>query len=267
MQKYMTSIFAWYGYRELTPAKSFRLIKQAGFDSVLLWWSDEFDPKYRLQPELARQAGLQVENIHVPDEDANHLWEDTPKGQHVFEDHLRCLDDCAQFGIPTMVMHAFCGEPPPLSEIGIRRFARLVEHTEALGVNIAVEYMRRGSQMEQVAFLLEHFDSSRFGLCFDSGHDHARKSRTPETKIDMLDRFGHRLKALHLHDNDGTAVPSCLPFDGTIDWPAQMRKVAAMGYTGPTTLEVLNTGYESLPPEEFLALAQECAKRLEQLRI
>ena len=34
----MLSIFNWFGYRALTHAEGFRLIKQAGFEGVLLWW-------------------------------------------------------------------------------------------------------------------------------------------------------------------------------------------------------------------------------------
>ena len=267
----MLSIFSWFGYRKLTHTEEFRLIKQAGFDCVLLWWDDDFDgPAFRLQPELARREGLFVENVHANFGRANHLWEDTLEGQGVCEYYLQCLEDCAAFEIPAIVMHASYGEAPPASEIGLRRFARLIEHAERNNVNIALENMRRASQIKEAAFLLERFDSPRLGMCFDSGHHHARLLRTQDA--DLLARFGHRLMALHLHDNHGTITESnsadehLLPFDGTIDWPDQMRKIAETGYRGPTTLEVENGGYENVPPEEFLALAYERAKRLEALR-
>ena len=35
--------------------------------------------------------------------------------------------------------------------------------------------------------------------------------------------------ALHLHDNDGARGQHQLPFDGHIDWPAVMKKIAATG--------------------------------------
>ena len=271
----MTSIFAWYGY-ELPLREHLRLIKAAGFDSVMLWWSEEPTfasypgKEYLAQPEYARDIGLGIENIHAPYWEANGLWEDTAAGQAAFDYFLKCIDDCAVLEIPAMVMHASCGEAPPESEIGLRRFALLIERAEQKGVNIALENMRRASQIEQAGALLERFDSPRFGLCYDAGHYNCRLLRTPEA--DFLSRFGHRLMALHLHDNEGEIAGNNnvdqhrLPFDGTIDWPVQMRLIAETGYNGATALEINNMGYEALPPQEFLNQAYERAVKLDQLR-
>ena len=260
----MLSIFSWFGYRKLTHAEGFRLIKQAGFNGVLLWWATmPGGEDHRKQPELACREGLFVENIHANDESANAIWEDTQEGWAVYEYYLRCIDDCAAFEIPTVVVHASNGEAPPASETGLDRFARLVEQAERKNVNFALENMRRASQVEQMAFLLERFDSKHLGFCLDNGHYHARIAHN----VDLLPRFGHRLMALHLSDNHGKRDEHLLPFDGTIDLLSIMRTITDKGYRGPTTLEVENGGYEDKTPKEFLALAYERAKRLEQLRI
>lgn len=268
----MLSIYgSWYGY-ELPLAERLTLAAQAGFEGILLWWSDEYDrPDYRSQPEIARQAGLYVENIHAPFVNINHIWADTPDGQTVFEQYLRCVDDCAAFEIPVMVMHPNQGpKPPPANLLGFSRFGRLVERAEHRGVSIAIENLRTPAQVGLASLLLRNIPSPHFGLCFDSGHHNARLSRDPD--MDLLRRWGHRLMALHLHDNDGPLTYSRdddqhrLPFDGTIDWAAQMQAIADTGYRGPTSLEVVHRGDEQLPPEEFLALAYTRAKRLHQLR-
>jgi len=259
----MLSIFNWFGYRELTHAEGFRLIKQAGFDGVLLWWATMPDGgNHRKQPELARREALYIENIHANDEHATAIWEDTQEGQAVYEYYLQCIDDCAAFEIATVVIHASNGEAPPASEIGVDRFARLVDKAQRSGVNIALENMRRASQVEQMALLLERFASKHLGFCLDNGHYHARIAHD----IDLFARFGHRLMVLHLSDNHGERGEHLLPFDGNIDWPVQMRAIASTGYQGPTTLEVVNEGYQDAAPAEFLALAYERAKRLEALR-
>ena len=261
----MLSIFNWFGYRDLTHAEGFRLIRQAGFDGVLLWWATmPGGEDHRKQPALARREGLFIENLHANDEQANDFWADTQAGQAVYEYYLQSLDDCAALEVPTLVVHAANGEAPPTSEIGLDRFARLMERAERRNVNLALENMRRGSQMAQTAMLLERFVSKHLGFCFDNGHHHARRLRTPEA--DLLARFGHRLMALHLNDNHGVDDEHLLPFDGTIGWEEQMRLIAAAGYRGPTALEVVNKGYEGQPPEVFLAQAYERAKRLEKLR-
>ena len=59
----MITIYDWFGY-ELPPTERYRLIREAGFDGVLLWWS-EFRNRgdYRSGPQIARNAGLVIENI------------------------------------------------------------------------------------------------------------------------------------------------------------------------------------------------------------
>ena len=263
----MLSIFNWFGYKELTPAESFRLIKQAGFEGVLLWWDDDFlGPAYRLQPELARREGLYVENIHPNDKNATAIWKDTQKGQAVYEYYLRCVDDCAAFEIPTVVLHPAQTNPvpPPPNARALDRFKRIVDRAEQIGVNVAVENMRGAQAIARVAWVLEQIDSPRLGLCFDNGMHHARLLHTPEAEL--LARLGHRLMSLHLSDNHGMRGEHLLPFDGTVDWPAQMKAIAETGYRGPTTLEAENGGYQDKPPAEFLALAYERAVQLEALR-
>ena len=73
--------------------------------------------------------------------------------------------------------------------------------------------------------------------------------------------------ALHLHDNNGSFAQHGLPFDGTTDWPATMRKIAEMGYSGTTAIEAMNWDYEDLSAEEFLQKAFKQAKRLEALKL
>jgi len=194
----------------------------------------------------------------------NLFWEDTAAGQAFFERGMQWVNDCAAFEIPAMVIHASYGaEHPPASQLGLDRFKRIADRAERSGVNVAVENMCSAKGIAKATYVLEQIDAPRLGFCFDSGHHNARKA--PEE--DMLARFGHRLMSLHLHDNHGARDEHLLPFDGTTDWPTQMRAIAKTGYRGPTTLEVtLKAGYENVALEEFLVLAYERAILLDQLR-
>ena len=254
----------WPGHQEGQAfERFFALTKQAGFDGVHLWW-DAFDDgqDYRRQPELARRAGLYVENLHAPFDDINGIWEDTAAGQAVFELYLRCVDDCAAFGVPAMVMHPSRGrQHPQPNQLGLERFRRIVDRAERSGVNVTIENIFSQPKIECASWLLEEIASPRFGFCFDAGHFNIFAN-------DMLARFGHRLMALHLHDNDGAHDQHRLPFDGNADWPALMRAVAETGYEGPTSLEIKADPqwYGALSPEEFAILAYERAARLDKLR-
>ena len=154
------------GYDNTPFEERYRLIKQAGFDATLVWWDEEDQGDYRTQPELARRAGLWVENMHADFGNAGHLWEDTAAGQAVFEYYMMCLDDCGTFEIPTMVMHTGCGRDylPSLSELSLDRLGRMINRAERLGVNIAIENQGAPEKTERAMELLGRFDSPRLGM-------------------------------------------------------------------------------------------------------
>ena len=264
----MIAIADFFGYGLPYPER-IRLIARAGFGGVLLWYGDDFGEVFRNEdrPGQARACGLAIENIHAPFDEVNHIWEDTPDGRRVFDGYMKCLEDCARFEIPTVVMHADRGRaPPPVSELGLERWAALIEHAEELGVSIAIENLRTAQQIARTQLLLERFDSPNFGFCYDSGHWNARYR-----DFDWLERWPRRLMALHLHDNQGQSGnhddQHLLPFDGTTDWPAQMRVIAATGYQGPVALEInRKTRYKLCGRTKFLARAYGRAIQLEELR-
>ena len=253
----MISCFTWFGY-ELPVKERIRLIKHAGFDGVMLWWSEEYENyEYRKAPQMARDAGLFVENIHTSFGSINDLWLDNLDGDTLTEFFLQIADDCFDHEIPAMVMHLSRHSPPPVSEAGLKRIMKITERAERHGVNVAFENLRDNKYIEAV---LTRINSPHAGFCYDSGHHNCTAPNE-----DLLQRYGARLLALHLHDNDGTGDQHRLPFDGTIDWPATMKLIKQSGYTGAVALESENFGYKDMQPEDFLRLAYERAKRLENM--
>ena len=246
----MITIYDWFGY-DLPIAERYRLIKAAGFDGVLLWWSEYLDRGgYRGGPALARNAGLFVENIHAPFQVQDGLWLDTLEGETTMNCYLRCIADCAEFEIPTFVLH-LPDDDKPHTALGLDRIRIMAERAERLSVNIA---------LENLSFVLQTVDSPRVGFCYDCGHHYRCYPN-----IDLLTLFGSRLMALHLHDFEGSAMHR-LPFDGVIDWSAAMKRIAESGYTGATDIEAMNWEYQALSAEEFLQKAFLAAQRLEQMR-
>ena len=249
----MITIYDWFGYA-LPIENRYRRIKEAGFDGVLLWWSEQLGRgDYRDGPKIARDAGLFIENIHAPFQVQDYIWLDNLDGEAAADCYLQCVADCAEFEIPTMVLH-LPDEDKPYSTLGLDRIKQIAEKAQRLGINVALE------NLHNLAHMLEQIDSPRIGFCYDCAH-HCRYYPGE----DLLTRYGSRLMALHLHDNDGPAMHR-LPFDGTIDWPQAMEAIAAAGYAGATAIEAMNWSYEALPPEEFLARAFDRAKKLDNLR-
>ena len=133
----------------------------------------------------------------------------------------------------------------------------MAEKAEQLGVNVALENLKN---FNNLSFMLQQVDSQRIGFCYDCCHHY-----NYYPSYDLLSMYGSRLMALHLHDYNGNPLHR-LPFDGTIDWPAAMKKIAETGYSGATAIEAMNWSYNELSAEGFLYEAFERAKRLETLR-
>ncbi|WP_371379712.1 sugar phosphate isomerase/epimerase family protein [Sporomusa aerivorans] len=230
------SIFSWFGF-PVPMEERFKLIKMAGFEGVLLWWSDEHaavDGDKSLQPEMARRNGLFIENIHTPIEECiNGLWTNSAAGDEFERILSGCIVACAEHAIPTAVVHVSRGDnPPPPSQIGLDRIKRLLETAERKNINIALENLRKPEFLD---FIFSNIQSDRLGFCYDSGHENCY---TPGA--DFLAKYGSKLMALHLHDNDGTDDYHQIPGEGSIDWSALLKKISGTGYGGAIALEVAN---------------------------
>lgn len=254
------SIVDYFGYN-VSPQERLRLIKEAGFGGVMLLWADYFDKDYKQFPEYASKIGLQIENAHAPYLRANDLWKDSLDGQAAFDELAACIEDCAAHGIQAVVMHpenksgTETVELPQDFSIGLDRMKRLVDMAERFDISIAVENM---SHPEYLDAILKNVQSDKLGFCFDSGHWNVF---TP--KVDLLSLYGHKLKAVHLHDNDGIDDWHALPFSGRIDWSDMVAKLAGSSYPGVAALEIGTKNFESITdPFEFLQLAFERAKKI-----
>ncbi|MGN0746951.1 MAG: sugar phosphate isomerase/epimerase family protein [Aristaeellaceae bacterium] len=258
----MTGIYDCFGYGEgydVPFPERYRLIREAGFDCVMLWWSDRFGrgEGYRQDAQYARSAGLTVENIHAPVHLQNDLSLDTQQGEAVCAQYAQCVEDCATYGIPAMVIH-LPDDGHPIQTVGLERLRRLVALAEEREVRLAFENLRN---LRNLSLALETFPSPYVGFCYDSCH-HSNYAAGQ----DLLARYGGRLMALHLHDNGGARKQHRLPFDGDVDWAEVMRRLARTGYQGATTLEPMNWDYGQLTIQQFLALACQRARMLDDMR-
>ena len=255
-------IFMWFGYRLPVPER-IELIRETGYETVLHWWDDSFLEiegfSREEQANLIRKAGLEIENAHLSFEGINELWLDTADGQALLERYLSDIDSLASCEIPVAVLHPSRGnDPPPASTLGMLRIRALVERAEKRGVRLALENVRAANN-QTLFHILDALDSPMLGLCYDCGHDRVWSGAPYE----ILNRYGDRLFAVHLHDNMGVHDDHDVPGNGVVDWNAVRKGIGNSAYEGSYTLEGDSA---TLPPsrtaQEHLSLLYEGARRV-----
>ncbi len=250
-------IFINFGF-DLTMRERIDMIKASGFDSVMVWFG-EGDEEATVS--YAREQGLYVSNAHLPFKGINKMWEDGEEGDIMTDNFCRLVKLCGALSVPIAVFHVSSTfTPPPYRIIGIERIRRVVETAEKAGVDIAFENLRR---LDYLQYVYDNIPSKRAKFCFDSGH---HNYLCPE--VDLFERYGDRLVAVHLHDNFGDYDWHMLPFDGNVDFDWVARGLASVGYNGPVSLEVhqdVHSSYESYTPELFVGEAYKRASKIDKM--
>lgn len=167
----------------------------------------------------------------------------------------RSLRTAAILGIPWVVFHpsdiAKDGQETyqEILDFNINFYRRLIPVLEETGVGIALEnvcyvpgFNRCFAIAEELIQLIDALDHRLIGACWDTGHAHVQL-------VDQAAAFrmlGSRLKALHIHDNDGARDQHLLPYQGTIDWSSLVGALKEIQYGGDFTYEAHN-GVNKLP--------------------
>jgi sugar phosphate isomerase/epimerase len=228
-------IFSWYGFKAGISHRLER-IRQAGFDSTMLWWGDEPEGEKPFSKSTIRKIvdlGLEVENVHVPFGNPNDLWSSDERVRSTHGNkNIRYIEECALCGYGMIVMHIsskLLVEKP--NQYGIDSMRVLVELAEKLDVCIAIENTRRVALVEA---LLYSIASPNIGLCYDTSHGRLYE---PEDFY-LLHKYGKWLKCLHMSDNDGLEDRHWNIGHGIIDWDRFAVCFPSATYKGLLSVEV-----------------------------
>ena len=266
----------WFGY-PLELDTRLRLISEAGFGAVLLWWAAEstYEPSIPYKVDTAAKHGLAVENAHLQFAGVNSLWEEGAEGERYCSELIGLITEAGIYGVPTLVVHLTrTSTPPGPNELGYSRFMRMTEAAERARVTLAFENLKRPDRLYD---FVERVGTERIGVCFDAGHNNCF---CPEKRI--CRDFAPLIRAVHLHDNNGQKDEHLIPFDGNADWAQIRQEIADSAYTGAWSLEIEHPQtdifgkalvpkerdiYFGMGPEEYLARAFAAHKRLIEGRI
>lgn len=172
----------------------------------------------------------------------------------------RAFEACGMMGIPWLVVHISRPAHATLGEterINREYVLRLLEWAHAYGVGIALENLpvHRGREgdasmdflrtPEALLSFVQSFADDKVGVCLDLGHALIQGWDV----AGCIDVLAPRLRALHVHDNNGREDQHMPPFFGMIPWDEVMRALKRNAYPGDFTYEICGPTFMRHAPE------------------
>ena len=156
----------------------------------------------------------------------------------------RAIECTAEAGGEICVIHP---DNNKTAEQNAELYAELLPFAKSCGVKIATENMWNWNDAKNESSFAacatgedfkKHIDTINddfFVGCLDLGHAEMRGSG--DGAANMIKILGHRLQALHIHDNDRWHDSHQIPFSMNIDFEAIVKALKEIDYHGYFTLE------------------------------
>ncbi len=231
-----------------------------GFDFIDLTLEPPAAASWRVDPDAIRNA-LERHKLGVVGHTPFYL----PMGSAIEElrqaavaEFRRCLRMFHQVGARCMNLHPDRYAPMHDRQFFIRRdlesIRELLPEARDYGITLMIENLPGDfNTPEQLGELLDPVPE--LGLHLDIGHANLM---VPGNQTELiLDRYGTRLRHVHLHDNVGGANDLHLPLGaGTIDIQRMIDALKRCGYDGTVTLEVFT------PDRHYLTYSRDVLRKM-----
>ena len=249
------------------------MLRRIGWDGFFTGWNREKLGEFRA---AADKHGMIWQSIHAPFTQVRYLWNEGELGEQVTDELIECVRDCADHGVPVMVIHPFIGfEEHDPTEVGLANFGRIIEAADSLGVRLGFENVEGEEYL--TAIFERYAGHPSLGFCLDTGHELCYNRGK-----DMLAQYGHALCHTHFNDNVGVTGKDIfwtddlhlVMGDGVADWKGIMARIRATDYDGPLMCELsfsnkpgknTHDGYAAMGHEAFYGFALERMKMIAEM--
>lgn len=226
------------------PLEEIRLFSSLGLEFVDFTLEPPCAAPWRVDPNVIRHTFEEL-GLNVVGHTAFYLPLASPfEGlrRAAVDELKKCIDVFSTIGAVWMNVH-----PDPRAHFHSRSFVvkqniesmrELIEHGKPQGVGIMVENIP--GEFNNAKNLGELLDAlPDLGLHLDIGH--CNLLVPANTTGEILNRYGDRVKHVHVHDNNGGNADLHLPLGtGTMDFGHNLDLLKRTGYDGTITLEVFS---------------------------
>lgn len=267
--------------QDKNPQDGFRMLKEAGFDNCdfslngYLKNTDiyrgnmnrffdrlitDLEDFFSAHKKAARAEGVTIHQMHMPypifvpkaaEEVNEYLWQQVA---------VKSMQICHFLECRYIVIHGFkLARYLGTEELEWQQTAKFLESilpmAKEYGITVCMENLYESiadhiiegpgcdalKAVQRIDDFNERYGAEVLGFCFDAGHANL-------VGIDFekfLTTLGHRLKVLHLHDNDGRADLHQIPYTFTrtrentssTDWEGLLRGLTAIKFDGVLSFE------------------------------
>lgn len=200
-----------------------KLFRKHGFHFISLGaalnHSQFFDKlRFKINLEIVKNNGLELASSHSPFYGKYDIAAvDGDVRKKAIDNVLEFIETSADYNIPAAIIHPhsyFDDDKADCFDRAAKSLEYIIKNHHK-NVDIAIENLpdHRGSWI--CAKLLDTFDASEIGFCFDSSHENM--SGKP---FHILKQYYYRITMTHLSDNHGHSDEHLIPGDGNINWVA-----------------------------------------------
>ena len=227
--------------------------KETGFETAaigtkaLVPASGQWQPVVEQALKDAAEVGMPFSDCHLPYFNIK-VNTDPVYAEECKQSMFTAIDIAKTLGARTAVLHPNCAtvterayDKAQAYDAAMAHLAPFAEYAAKLGVPVLVENTRLVPGIRQSTRycqgpeeLCELADALDFGICWDFGHANLAGLKQSQA----LAYVGTRLKAVHVHDNNGTDDDHTAPFMGSVDWADAMHGLALAQFDGPLNYEV-----------------------------
>ena len=262
--------------------ETYRIIREAGFDAADANIDELFTPEdiqnRRPSPAFAgsdreclshvrpwRDASIKyhIDNYQAHAPFPTMLYQQDEYNDYLIEVLRKSIICCDYIGCRNLIIHPFCfpHEHRPSREqereVNLERYARLIPTAKAYGVTICLENMFTrcngklysgccGNAVEACEYVdaLNGIAGAQcFGFCLDTGH----LMLGSQEVLQSMRTLGDRIRAFHVHDNNGIADQHLAPYLGVFDWDRFIEGLAAIGFERTMCFETFKS-WENVAP-------------------
>ena len=166
------------------------------------------------------------------------------KYKEAIEKTVRCIEICAELGIPNTVVHSGYSldykEKDAWFEKNRAFVMELIPAMEATGVEVLCENSTASNMGERYFInsgkdtreFVDYVDHPLFAACWDTGHANCEGNQ-----YDDIIALGDTMHAIHFNDNGGKRDDHLVPYMGTMNSDEIMHALIDIGFKGPLTFE------------------------------